>query len=531
MTRGAHRGDGSCVSRWFNIAGPCFPTQHFMIPVARRAVEVVELLEQGRWFSLVSGRQTGKTTVVQSLAKELSARGDRLVLWIDLETARGLDDPREAFATILRIFDHTVALQAPALRRPTDDEVARWLAVPAVALVGYLHAVCAASDRPVVLLLDEADVLTGGAMVSFLTQLRALYLAREGQAAPWSVVLIGVRAVRDYVVGDDARRSVPWLGSASPFNVTVENVTLAAFTSTEVTELTAQHTAETGQRFEAAADARIWELSQGHPWLVNALADQATRRDVKDRKVAVTAEHIERAKETTIVERRTHIDSLLARLREDRVRRVLDPMIAGGTTGHDVLDDDFAYVAGLGLIRKVGGVWGVANPIYREVIPRALTALRQEQLAQETAWYLGADGLLDVPKLMAGWQEFWREDGHEAADGFLYKESGPHLMLMAFLQRVVNGGGRIDREYALGRDALDLLITWKTQRFAVELKVRHRPTTEAKGLKQLAGYLEALDLDEGWLVIFDRRPELSWDARIFTRTEAVGARRIHVVGC
>ncbi len=92
---------------------------------------------------------------------------------------------------------------------------------------------------------------------------------------------------------------------------------------------------------------------------------------------------------------------------------------------------------------------------------------------------------------MAAWQEFWREDGHEAADGFVYKESGPHLMLMAFLQRVVNGGGRIDREYALGRDALD----------------------------------------EGWLLIFDRRPEVSWDARIFTRTETVGARRIHVVGC
>jgi len=47
-----------------------------------------------------------------------------------------------------------------------------------------------------------------------------------------SVVLIGVRSVRDYVVNDE-RREVPWLGSASPFNVTVENVTLAAFTERE----------------------------------------------------------------------------------------------------------------------------------------------------------------------------------------------------------------------------------------------------------------------------------------------------------
>jgi len=142
-----------------------------------------------------------------------------------------------------------------------------------------------------------------------------------------------------------------------------------------------------------------------------------------------------------------------------------------------------------------------------------------------------ADGLLDVPKLLAAWQEFWREDGHVAAAGFTYKESGPHLMLMAFLQRIVNGGGRIDREYALGKDAVDLLVTWKTQRIALELKVRHRPTTEAKGLVQLAGYLDTLGLDEGWLVLFDQRADVPWEERVFTRTEAVGPRRIHVIGC
>ncbi len=502
-----------------------------MIPVERRAAEVVELLEQGRWFSLVSGRQTGKTTVVQSLSEVLTARGDRLVLWVDVETARGLDDPREAFATILRTIDRTVALQAPTLRRPTDDETARMLQVPAEALVGYLGAICAASDRPVVLLLDEADVLTGAAMVSFLTQLRAMYLARARSPAPWSVVLIGVRSVRDYVVGDDARRAVPWLGSASPFNVTVENVTLAAFTAAEVVELTAQHTAETGQRFEDAANAYLWHLSQGHPWLVNALADQATRRDVKDRSIAITADHVERAKETIITERRTHIDSLLARLREERVRRVLDPMIAGATVPAGSIDDDVTYVADLSLIRIVGGGWEIANPIYREVIPRTLTFTTQASILQKTEWYVGPDGLLDVPKLMAAWQTFWRKDGHLAAEGFTYKESGPHLMLMAFLQRVLNGGGRIDREFALGKGALDLLLTWKTQRIAVEVKLWRDTETEAEALEQVAGYLDSLGLDEGWLVMFDLRSKADWKARLYARTERVGSRRVHVIGC
>jgi hypothetical protein len=100
-----------------------------------------------------------------------------------------------------------------------------------------------------------------------------------------------------------------------------------------------------------------------------------------------------------------------------------------------------------------------------------------------------------VPKLMAAWQEFWREDGHLAAEGFAYKESGPHLMLMAFLQRVVNGGGRIDREYALGKGALDLLITWKTQRIAIEVKLRRDTETEAR--RTGAGAVRYLEATSG----------------------------------
>jgi hypothetical protein len=79
---------------------------------------------------------------------------------------------------------------------------------------------------------------------------------------------------------------------------------------------------------------------------------------------------------------------------------------------------------------------------------------------EPTAWYVRPDGSLDVDKLLAAFQVFWRKDGHLAAEGFGYREAGPHLMLMAFLQRIVNGGGRVEREYGLGRGALDLLVFW-----------------------------------------------------------------------
>jgi hypothetical protein len=206
-------------------------------------------------------------------------------------------------------------------------------------------------------------------------------------------------------------------------------------------------------------------------------------------------------------------------------------MLAGGQTAEDTLDDDFAYVLGLGLIRLRGGKYEVANPIYREVIPRALTFIRQTQIPNEPKDYVRPDGSLDMPKLMTDWQAFWRLDGHLATEGFAYRESGPHLMLMAFLQRIVNGGGRVEREYALGKRALDLLVLWRGARHAIEVKLRRTAETEAEALKQLSDYLDRLDVDEGWLVLFDLRSTLSWEERLTTRTVQAGPHRIHVVGC
>jgi len=196
-----------------------------------------------------------------------------------------------------------------------------------------------------------------------------------------------------------------------------------------------------------------------------------------------------------------------------------------------VLDDDFAYVVGLGLVRLAAGQWGIANPIYQEVIPRALTYVQQGQIAVEPAAFVRPDGSLDMAKLMTDWQVFWRKDGHLAAEGFGYREAGPHLMLMAFLQRVVNGGGRVEREYGLGRGALDLMIFWQGQRHAIEVKIRRDTETEAEALDQVARYLDRAGLGEGWLVMFDLRKELPWSDKLFVREVEHAAKKIRIVGC
>ncbi len=516
---------------FFNTSGPCIPGEHYMLPPERRLVDVLALIEGHRYFTLHAGRQTGKTTSAMWLEAHLNATGRWRAVWVDLETARETPDVGRAMVAIIAAFDRGLAFRHPEVQRPDPAERDAMLATPQSALLAYLTRLAGLDPRPLVLLCDEADGLVGEAMVSFLTQLRHGYIERSLVPFPASVVLMGQRQVRDYALRLEDRQPLTWLGTTSPFNITAESATLDAFTKAEVGDLLAQHTEASGQRISRGATEQIWELGRGHPWLTNALADQIVRRDVPDRTVEITAAHVDAAKETIILERRTHIDSLMARLREERVQRILAPMLVGDRATEDVLDDDFAYVLGLGFLRSEGGRYEIANPIYAEVLPRALTHTQQLQIVNEPAWYVRPDGSLDMAKLMRDWQVFWRKDGHLAAAGFRYREAGPHLMLMAFLQRVVNGGGRIEREYGLGRGALDLVVEWCGQSHAIEVKLRRDTETEQDALDQLARYLEHAGLEEGWLVMFDLRSTLPWAERLTTREVEHRGKWVHIVGC
>jgi hypothetical protein len=165
---------------------------------------------------------------------------------------------------------------------------------------------------------------------------------------------------------------------------------------------------------------------------------------------------------------------------------------------------------GLGLLRlsEQGGLV-VANPIYREVIIRDLASGPRASLPQISPTWLDADGQLDPPALADAFLEFWRQHGDAMLSSAPYHEVAAHLVLMAFLHRVINGGGFIEREYAIGRGRMDLCLRVGGVTLAMELKVWRDGAADplAKGLEQLDRYLDGLGLPSGWLVIFDRRKD------------------------
>ena len=383
------------------------------------------------------------------------------------------------------------------------------------------------------LFIDEIDSLVGDTLLSVLRQLRAGYDQRP-ESFPQSVVLCGVRDVRDYRIHSSAAKEI--IAGGSAFNIKAESLRLGDFSEDEVRGLVEQHAEETGQTFTPDALETVWTQTQGQPWLVNALCHQACFRNEagRDRSRAIAADDLFEAREQLITRRETHLDQLTDKLQEDRVRRVVEPLLSGGDENESSARD-LEYVRDLGLIAQRRPL-RIANPIYAEVIPRELTWAVQETLPQDTAWYVDAGGGLDVDRLLTAFQGFFREHSEHWVARFDYQEAGPQLLLQAFLQRVVNSGGRIEREYGLGRGRTDLLILWpqgeRTRRFVVECKVLHKglDATIREGVEQTLGYLDRSAAEAGHLVVVDRREGRRWEDKVFRREESANGSAVTVWG-
>ena len=513
--------------RRFKVTGPVRPSKHYTIPPLSRVplARIEELVEIEEYFVLHAPRQTGKTSVLGALQEHLNGRGWRCV-YANCEDARAAGDDLDV--AVRGILGAIATGAATAL----GDESLREIWPRALADIGPAGGLREAlmfwseksGDERLVLLLDEADGLRERILLALLTQLRSGYRDRP-ERFPRSIVFCGLRDVQDYP-----------LETGSPFNIVKHSLRLGDFSRAEVEELLGQHTEETGQRFAPAAVEEIWKATAGQPWLVNALGDETCFEDEAglDRTREIGPEAVEAARERLILAHPTHYRQIADKLEEKRVRRVIERVLAGRRGRAPLKGKDIAYVRDLGLV-KANGPLEIANPIYREVIPRLLSAESETEaeMTSDSASFRQDDGGLDVAQLLTAFQQFYREHSEWWSQGFTVREAAVQVLLQAFLQRVVNAGGRIVREYGLGRGRTDLLIEWRRddggmQRFVVECKVRRErdglETVIREGVAQTAAYLDRCGAEEGHLVVMDQDEGKTWEEKIFRRSLA--ARRV-----
>ena len=527
--------------RFFNTEGPVRPDDHYAVPPLRRGTfgEALDLIQAKRYFVLHAPRQTGKTSALIALRDLLNGGGAGNLRCVDVNVEVGQvarDDTARGVRSILSSLASSAQLLGDGFPKRAWPGIFEQSG-PDDALKHLLIEWCLANPVPLVLLVDEIDALVGDTLLSVLRQLRAGYQQRP-LGFPHSIVLCGVRDIRDYRIRASTGEVI---AGGSPFNVAAKSLRLGDFTEAETRALMEQHTEETRQRFTPAAQEAVWRQTQGQPWLVNALCAGACfdNEAGRDRARAIEEEDIYAAREELILSRRTHLDQLAHKLEEERVRRVVEPILVGGEARHEVRD--LEYVRDLGLI-DASHPPRMANPIYAEVVPRELGYIVQSGLDQQAAWYVHEDGSLNMHKLLTAFATFFGEHAEHWLGRFKdYPEAGPQLILQAYLQRIVNGGGRIEREYGLGRGRTDLLVLWPPeagqpsdlwQRIVIECKVLRSSDrkglegTIERGVEQTLGYMNKCGAGEGHLVLFDRREEARRPEP--ARNEPQGAGRIAV---
>ena len=511
------------MNRFFNTAGPCIPGKHYMIDPLKRLSDIEILINNELYFIIHAPRQSGKTTYLHALARKLNEEGNYIALMVSFEIAGyksiSVEDANKALIDCLFT---AASEQLPNTYRPTNPQNATFLN-----LKNYLKDWANNQEKPIVLLIDEADALMDDVLIAVLRQLRDGYQSRP-KHFPSSIALVGLRDIRDYKA--QIKEGRPSLGTASPFNIKADSLELGNFTKEEVYELLDQHTKATSQEFPIEVKEEIYRLSDGQPWLTNALARQIVEKILKNNySQKITLDIVAEAKKELILRRDTHLDCLIDKLNEEKVKKIAQAIINGDNVIFDKLNDAISYARDLGIVSATSPL-KFANPIYAEIIPRVMALSFQDSLPEEIeqSRFVDKNGLLDMEKLLKSFQAFYQRNSQAWLNRFEYKESAHHLLLMAFLQRIVNGG-EIIREMAVGNGRLDMLVKFKKQEFALEIKIKRDKISIEEGKEQLSNYLDRLGLPEGYLIIFDPGKK-KWEQKIYYKDVVYNNKKITMVG-
>jgi hypothetical protein len=562
----------------FATTGPCLPRQNYMIPSFDRFPILPNLIDNNQYFILHSPRQSGKTTLLLSMANQINEDGNYYACVCPLSFTINANDELEATAKIMQSLSFGLSSStAPALKLLHNKLNPFSLMTEAPPVTSAIRYICSSLDKELILFFDEADCIPSELILSFLTQIREGYNFRSWpgeNAFPRTIGLIGLRDLHDYRFNDKSQ--IQRIIRISPFNIHRFSLEIRNLSFDQLCSLYRQHTDASGQVFTQKAIERIWYWTSGQPWLVNVLASDIIQNQLgKDYSVPITDKHVEVAVNNLILRKEVHFSNIVDRLQEPRVRKVMALALSSeGVKLDNVLESDITYCVDLGLLKfgKNGiGDCFPANNIYNEVIVRALSSRIVADLTKIPSNTWSDGNKLDMSGLLRAFQDYWlansallfnenkddalidqiideilSENNNTSKTGNISKtqklsiqnnidklisEAFCVLVLCAFLQRVLNGGAElIKREFSVGMKFVNICVTYKQRRYPIEAKIKGSVSTK-QGIRQLSGYVNMCNASEGWLIEFDRSHKKSPKQKLSFRTYKIGKNIVYALSC
>jgi len=509
------------MSKEFNVTGSCNPQKHYMVDISQKFNEVMKLIEKGKYFTINRPRQYGKSTMLSIIAKALRKRKKEYVL--SRMSFEGIDDrnftsskefcPEFArrFCKSLKLFYHDCFKMASDLSNTVSDMDT---------LSSFISEFTAASERDVVLLIDEVDKSSNNQLfLNFLGMLRDKYLAQsDGEDLTFkSVILAGVHDVKSLKLkirkDTETKLNSPW-NIAADFNVDM------SFNPAEIKTMLASYAEDKDVKmdFDAMAE-RIHYYTSGYPFLVSKICKNIDEEEAGQNPdynpKYWTLNDIDWSFRwlTRPMYKTTNFDDVIKNLENNNdlyglVRAIsVEGHEISASADNPVVDLGITY----GILAEAHGRIAISNRVYEQRIAtymqskKELADLRKISFYHEFGYL--KDDKLDMQFILSKFQEFMKEHYSEKDTAFLEREG--RLVFMSFLKPIINGKGFMWKEPVVSDERrMDIVVTYgKEQKEVIELKIWRGEEYHQEGLKQLSDYLDFQGIKNGYLLIYDFRKD------------------------
>ena len=509
--------------RRFWTQGPVNAQEHYVVSRSDEIADYIKRVDEGRYVVLFAPRQTGKTTFFQDALAALVAGSasveqtmDYFPIQLNFDVYKNLDlatfyghlyeQMREEIEVV---FQGRECVPSEALREFLEQTTLTDHLSMMRFFKRFARFLDAEHDgQQVVLVIDEFDGIPQIALSDFLHTLRHIYISGKPRC-PHSVGIIGVKSIAQ----------LNYDRSISPFNIQDE-FHLPNFTLEQVHELLGQYTDEVGQPFVPEVIASIHKQTAGQPVLVNRFAQILTEELDIPKTEPITMAHFSKAHAQLLEEDNVNLTHLLTNIRRDRRFESVLMRIMARDDGVDfnLRSEIISELATYGVIaRGADGMCEIVNPIYLYCILQGfkpvVNGLENEYLHEDSREgfldYLTSTGQIDMESLFDNFRDFIARAGFKILQvpDTPQESVGRHLLLAYLDQFVKDIGGFMHIEVQTGRGRMDIIITYNQQKYIIETKIWRGEHRYQAGKKQLAAYLRAEGVTEGYYVVFDHREE------------------------
>lgn len=522
----------------FNVTGTCFADEHYMADVSAKLEKTAQMIEDGEYFIINRPRQYGKTTTLNTLEKTLKDKDEYLVLDMSFEGIGDaiFEDEKLFCVGFVELLSESAEYTSPELVAPFLAEAPATDTMKKLAQT--ITILLNKTNKKVVLFIDEVDKSSNNQLfVSFLAMLRTKYLNRQRVKTFHSIVLAGLHDVKTLKLkirpDEEQKYNSPW-------NIAADFLVDMNLFPNEIKPMLVDYMSEKGVKMDTQLIADdLFYYTSGYPYLVSKMCKIIDEQILPTKKIKEwTKEDVFKAFKMLLEEpNNTNFDSLFKTLRNDTaLYQFVYSMLMNGEVFPFSFDNPIVSMGVMhGILAKSEkGTVMIQNRIYRERISNMMVSewTTTEGTRPGKRLYLNSfkdpymlpNNRLNLEKALLRFQAFMREQYSRHDRDFLERHG--RLVFLSFMKPIINGSGYDFKEPQISEERrLDVTITFYEHKYVVELKIWYGKAAHTEGLNQLANYLDRLDLDEGYLLIFDHAEVKEWGSGWIDHNE----KRIFVV--